>query len=169
MTCSMRIAHHAEDKPTSAKNLRLMLKNPLPLNEMSKLIICESNSSLEYCSFLLLPIVAYVSFSMRAISSIFCNNKIRCNARVKEIRANYPVTATMARIHQNYGGNCVTQRFNCWICGKQKNGTRQKKFITKVLLHKKITYAIFQSILLCLCICIRMQATMIKSDSKLRT
>lgn len=70
---------YAEDKPTSAKNWRLMWKNPLPSNEMSKLIICDSNSSLEYCSFLLLPIVGYVSFSMHAISSIFCNdNRMQC-------------------------------------------------------------------------------------------
>lgn len=58
---------------TPARNCRSMVKNPLPLIEMSKLLICDRSSCFAKCSFSLSP-AQKVSFSMFLISSVFYEN-----------------------------------------------------------------------------------------------
>lgn len=55
---------------TPAKNCLFIMKNPFPLIEMSRLLICDSNSCLAKCSFSLSP-AQNVSFSIFLMSSIF--------------------------------------------------------------------------------------------------
>lgn len=57
-------------KLTPARNCRLMMKNPFPLIEISKLFICDRSSCLAKCNLSLSP-AQNVNFSMFLINSVF--------------------------------------------------------------------------------------------------
>lgn len=87
-----KISEHAKEmeresilRLTSAKKARLILKNPLQSNAMSKVLICVRHSRFAWCNFLLSS-ASNVNFSMLLINWGFCNENVTVQIRMSENR-----------------------------------------------------------------------------------